>query len=70
MTNASASKAGSEDEIQLRTDAIRKGRHAIFVDSPPAHAGIVAALRSAFSEGERLPDNDDDGFAELLARLN
>ena len=45
-------------------------RRPIFVSGPPAHAGIVAALRTAFGEGARLPESQDDGFAKLLGRLN
>ncbi|HEU0285105.1 MAG TPA: hypothetical protein VFR52_08180 [Sphingomicrobium sp.] len=43
-------------------------RRIIRVDIPPAHAGITAALRRAFS-----PVNDDareDDFSDLLRRLN
>jgi hypothetical protein len=43
-------------------------RRIIRVDIPPAHAGITAALRRAFS-----PVNDDSceqDFSDLLRRLN
>lgn len=43
-------------------------RRIIRVDIPPAHAGITAALRRAFS-----PVNDDareQDFSDLLRRLN
>jgi hypothetical protein len=43
-------------------------RRIIRVDIPPAHAGITAALRRAFS-----PVNDDgreEDFSDLLRRLN
>jgi hypothetical protein len=47
---------------------INMDRRIIRVDIPPAHAGITAALRRAFS-----PVNDDtreDDFSDLLRRLN
>jgi len=47
---------------------ISMDRRIIRVDIPPAHAGITAALRRAFS-----PSNDDDceqDFSDLLRRLN
>jgi hypothetical protein len=47
---------------------ISMDRRIIRVDIPPAHAGITAALRKAFS-----PANDDlceQDFADLLRRLN
>jgi hypothetical protein len=47
---------------------ISMDRRIIRVDIPPAHAGITAALRRAFS-----PVNDDrreSDFDELLRRLN
>jgi hypothetical protein len=47
---------------------ISMDRRIIRVDVPPAHAGITAALRRAFS-----PANDDPcerDFDELLRRLN
>lgn len=50
-----------------------QGRRPIFVESPPAHAGIVSALRTAFAVGPTVPDNDveeEDEFAALLKRLN
>jgi hypothetical protein len=47
---------------------VNMDRRVIRVDIPPAHAGITAALRRAFS-----PVNDDSrerDFSELLRRLN
>jgi hypothetical protein len=47
---------------------ISMDRRIIRVDIPPAHAGITAALRRAFS-----PANDqacEQDFADLLRRLN
>jgi hypothetical protein len=43
-------------------------RRIIRVDIPPAHAGITAALRRAFSPAMEDPCERD--FAELLRRLN
>jgi hypothetical protein len=43
-------------------------RRVIRVDTPPAHAGITAALRRAFEEAASDPCDRD--FAELLRRLN
>ena len=58
---------GNEKSSDEKRDS---ARHPIFVSGPPAHAGIIAALRAAFGEGARLPDNDDDEFSDLLKRLN
>jgi hypothetical protein len=44
------------------------GRRVIHVDFPPAHAGIMAALRRAFEAAAVEPCDRD--FAELLRRLN
>jgi hypothetical protein len=47
---------------------VNMDRRVIRVDIPPAHAGITAALRRAFS-----PVNDDPcerDLSELLRRLN
>jgi hypothetical protein len=43
-------------------------RRVIRVDTPPAHAGITAALRRAFEAAASEPCDRD--FAELLRRLN
>jgi hypothetical protein len=43
-------------------------RRLIQVDVPPAHAGIMAALRRAFEAAAAEPSDRD--FAELLRRLN
>lgn len=40
----------------------------IRVDIPPAHTGIMAALRRAFDEAAEAPCDRD--FSELLRRLN
>jgi len=58
-------------ETERRSTAatdISMDRRIIRVDIPPAHAGITAALRRAFS-----PVNDDareQDFSDLLRRLN
>jgi hypothetical protein len=44
------------------------GRRVIRVDVPPAHAGIMAALRRAFEAAASEPSDRD--FADLLRRLN
>jgi hypothetical protein len=43
-------------------------RRVIQVDFPPAHAGIMAALRRAFEAAAAEPSDRD--FADLLRRLN
>lgn len=43
-------------------------RRVIQVDVPPAHAGIMAALRRAFEAAASEPTDRD--FADLLRRLN
>jgi len=43
-------------------------RRVIRVDTPPTHAGIMAALRRAFEAAASDPSDRD--FAELLRRLN
>jgi hypothetical protein len=43
-------------------------RQVIHVDFPPAHAGIMAALRRAFEAAAAEPCDRD--FAELLRKLN
>jgi hypothetical protein len=43
-------------------------RQVIRVDVPPAHAGITAALRRAFTDAAADPSDRD--FAELLRKLS
>ena len=43
-------------------------RQLIQVDVPPAHAGIMAALRRAFEAAACEPSDRD--FADLLRKLN
>ena len=69
MTNSTASKAGCVEQSYREDVDAAKGRRAIFVDCPPAHAGTVAALRSAFRESLR-GDPADREFATLLSKLN
>jgi len=47
---------------------INMDRRIIRVDIPPAHAGITAALRRAFSPVNEDPCEQD--FSDLLRRLN
>jgi len=47
---------------------ISMDRRIIRVDIPPAHAGITAALRRAFSPADEDPCQRD--FSELLRRLS
>jgi hypothetical protein len=47
---------------------INMDRRIIRVDIPPAHAGITAALRRAFSPVSEEPREHD--FSDLLQRLN
>jgi hypothetical protein len=50
------------------TDVKTMDRQLIRVDFPPAHAGIMAALRRAFEDAASEPCDRD--FAELLRKLN
>jgi hypothetical protein len=43
-------------------------RRPIQIDTPPEHAGVMAALRRAFEAAAREPADRD--FAELLRRLH
>ena len=47
---------------------INMDRRIIRVDIPPAHAGITAALRRAFSPANEDPCEQE--FSDLLRRLN
>ena len=57
----------TESRPTAATD-INMDRRIIQVDIPPAHAGITAALRRAFSPVN--DDSHDQHFSELLRRLN
>jgi hypothetical protein len=50
------------------TTDINMDRRIIRVDIPPAHAGITAALRRAFSPVP--PEACERDFSELLQKLN
>lgn len=72
MNKFSALRAGHEGDKNKKEDRTPQGRRPIFVDTPPAHAGIVSALRTAFAVGSVAPhnDEDEDEFAALLSRIN
>ena len=55
-------------EETAATDVKMMDRQVISVDFPPAHAGIMAALRRAFEAAAAEPCDRD--FAELLRKLN
>jgi len=57
-----------EHEKVAAPDSINTGRRVIRVDLPPAHEGIMAALRRAFEAAASEPGERD--FTELLRRLN
>jgi hypothetical protein len=50
------------------SDVSDMDRRIIQVELPPAHAGIMAALRRAFEAAAREPCDRD--FADLLRNLN
>jgi len=56
------------DQIRTASEAGSMDRRIIQVEMPPAHAGIMAALRRAFEAAAAEPCDRD--FAELLRRLN
>jgi hypothetical protein len=58
----------SEQELETRSEVTSMERRIIRVDLPPAHAGIMAALRRAFEAAASEPSDRD--FADLLRRLN
>ena len=58
----------AEQHLEMRTDVTSMDRRIIRVDVPPAHAGIMAALRRAFEAAASEPTDRD--FADLLRRLN
>jgi len=57
-----------DTERRSTATEISMDRRIIRVDIPPAHAGITAALRRAFSPVNDEPRDQD--FSELLRRLN
>jgi hypothetical protein len=58
----------AEHDIQTTSEFLSMDRRIIQVDAPPAHAGIMAALRRAFEAAASEPCDRD--FADLLRRLN
>lgn len=58
----------AEQELEKRSEVTSMERRIIRVDLPPAHAGIMAALRRAFEAAASEPSDRD--FADLLRRLN
>jgi hypothetical protein len=57
-----------EHESETGSEVRSMDRRIIRVDLPPAHAGIMAALRRAFEAAASEPSDRD--FADLLRRLN
>jgi hypothetical protein len=57
-----------EHEDVTASELHNMDRQLIRVDIPPAHAGIMAALRRAFEAAASEPCDRD--FTELLRRLN
>ncbi len=57
-----------ERENLTESDVNRMDRRIILVEMPPAHAGIMAALRRAFEAAAHEPCDRD--FADLLHKLN
>lgn len=58
----------SERQDVVASELNSLDRRVIRVDIPPAHAGIMAALRRAFEAAAAEPSDRD--FADLLRRLN
>jgi len=58
----------TEHDLEAASEVTNMERRIIRVDLPPAHAGIMAALRRAFEAAASEPCDRD--FAELLRRLN
>jgi hypothetical protein len=58
----------AEQDFETGTGPKNMDRRIIRVEVPPAHAGIMAALRRAFEAAASEPSDRD--FAELLRRLN
>jgi hypothetical protein len=57
-----------ERENFARSDVDWMDRQLIQLEMPPAHAGIMAALRRAFEAAAHEPCDRD--FADLLRQLN
>jgi hypothetical protein len=58
----------TEQELETHSEVRSMERRIIRVDLPPAHAGVMAALRRAFEAAASEPSDRD--FADLLRRLN
>jgi hypothetical protein len=58
----------ADHDFEPRLEVSSMDRRIIRVDAPPAHAGIMAALRRAFEAAASEPTDRD--FADLLRRLN
>ncbi len=57
-----------EHELEADSHVTSMESRIIRVELPPAHAGIMAALRRAFEAAASEPGDRD--FADLLRRLN
>ena len=57
----------TEHDLEAASEVTNMERRIIRVDLPPAHAGIMAALRRAFEAAASEPSDRD--FADLLRRL-
>jgi hypothetical protein len=57
-----------QHDIRAGSELRSHDRRIIQVDLPPAHAGIMAALRRAFEAAASEPCDRD--FSDLLRRLN
>jgi hypothetical protein len=57
-----------ERDIETAAELKSMDRRLIRIDIPPAHAGIMAALRRAFEAAAAEPCERD--FAELLRQLH
>ena len=58
----------TEHDLEAASEVTNMERRIIRVDLPPAHAGVMAALRRAFEAAASEPSDRD--FADLLRRLN
>jgi hypothetical protein len=57
-----------QHDIRAGSELRSRDRRIIQVDLPPAHAGIMAALRRAFEAAASEPCDRD--FSDILRRLN
>jgi len=63
-----ARRMKEERDIETAAELKSMDRRLIRIDIPPAHAGIMAALRRAFEAAAAEPCERD--FAELLRQLH